>query len=171
MLPLHQGRVSLITELRKLESNQRPPGSEPGVTTNSNCSASICFTYDTDSTLGFASLGRRIRTFTACFKGRRPAVSRSPSVLCESRTRLARLEAWSLCRSAKSTVCKRKERESNSQGLSLDRFRSGCRHQSACPSVHQAAEAGIEPATKRLTAALPYQHGTHRIKSVRMVGF
>ena len=35
----------------------------------------------------------------------------------------------------------------------------------------KAAEAGIEPATKRLTAALPYQHGTHRIKSVRMVGF
>ena len=37
-------------------------------------------------------------------------------MLCGNRTRLARLEAWSLCRSAKSTVCKRKERESNSQG-------------------------------------------------------
>jgi hypothetical protein len=30
----------LLTELRELESNQRPPGSEPGVTTSSNCPAS-----------------------------------------------------------------------------------------------------------------------------------
>ena len=39
------------------------------------------------------------------------------------------------------------------------------------PFRHQAAEAGIEPATKRLTAALPYQHGTHRNNQVRMAGF
>ena len=59
---------------------------------------------DTHWSLGFASSGRRNRTFISCFKGRRPTVSRSPRVLCESRTRLARLEAWSLCRSAKSTL-------------------------------------------------------------------
>ena len=33
----HPGRMtSVVLELRELESNQRPPGSEPGVTTNSN---------------------------------------------------------------------------------------------------------------------------------------
>ena len=32
-------RMTSVLRLRKLESNQRPPGSEPGVTTNSNCSA------------------------------------------------------------------------------------------------------------------------------------
>ena len=33
------------------------------------------------------------------------------------------------------------------------------------------AAAGIEPASGRLTAAYPYQHGTHRITSVRTAGF
>jgi hypothetical protein len=32
--------VASVCKLRELESNQRPPGSEPGVTTNSNCPAS-----------------------------------------------------------------------------------------------------------------------------------
>ena len=37
--PLATGHSSLVTtfQLRGLESNQRPPGSEPGVTTSSNC--------------------------------------------------------------------------------------------------------------------------------------
>ena len=38
-------------------------------------------------------------------------------------------------------------------------------------SLSKAAAAGIEPASGRLTAAYPYQHGSHRIKSVRMAGF
>ena len=79
------------------------PGCEPGVTTSSNCSASFCFINDTQHMSRFASSGRRIRTFTACFKGKRPTISRSPRVPCGSRPRLARLEAGSLCRSAKST--------------------------------------------------------------------
>ena len=36
---------------------------------------------------------------------------------------------------------------------------------------HKAAEAGIEPASRRLTVAFPYQHRTHRIKLVRTAGF
>ena len=64
---------------------------------------------------------------------------------------------------------RRKERESNPQGSSLDRFRGGCHRPLACPSV-KAAVAGIEPASGRLTAAYPYQHGSHRI-SVRTAGF
>ena len=35
----------------------------------------------------------------------------------------------------------------------------------------KAAAAGIEPASGRLTAANPYQHGSHRIKPVRTTGF
>jgi hypothetical protein len=35
----------------------------------------------------------------------------------------------------------------------------------------QAAVAGIEPAPGRLTVAFPYQHGTHRIETVSVVGF
>ena len=36
---------------------------------------------------------------------------------------------------------------------------------------YQAAVAGIEPASRRLTVAFPYQHRTHRITSVSVVGF
>ena len=52
-------------------------------------------------------------------------------VLCGSRTRLTGVEDRSLCRSAKST------------------------------NLMKAVEAGIEPASGRLTAAIPYQHRTH----------
>lgn len=47
-----------------------------------------------------------------------------------------------------------------------------CHRQLACLSVYQAAEAGIEPASERVTTACPYQHEHHRINhSVRMAGF
>ena len=45
---------------------------------------------------------------------------------------------------------------------SLDCFRDSCHRQLACPSVIQAAVAGIEPAKRRLTAACLYQHRPHR---------
>ena len=82
---------------------------------------------------------------------------------CESRTRLSSLEGWRLCRSAKSTA-KRKERESNPQGLLLACFRDRCHRPLACPSV-EAAAAGIEPAKGRLTGACLYQHRPHRNRS------
>lgn len=45
-------------------------------------------------------------------------------------------------------------------------------HPSRMTSVcNQAAVAGIEPAPGRLTVAFPYQHGTHRITAVSVVGF
>ena len=40
-------------KLRELESNQRPPGSEPGVTTNSNYPASV-LVNDTHNVMRFA---------------------------------------------------------------------------------------------------------------------
>ena len=113
---------------------------------------------DTHRSLGFTSSGRRIRTFTTCFKGRRPTVSRSPRVLCESRTRLARLEAWSLCRSAKSTsfVSGRRESRTLKAHRSTAFEAAAITNWLALPfSCSKAAAAGIEPASKRLTAALP----------------
>jgi hypothetical protein len=70
-------------------------------------------------------------------------------------------------------VVKRKERESNSQGLSLDRFRGGCRRQSACPSVcYKAPAEGLEPSLVSLTGSR-LTIGPHRIihQQVRMAGF
>ena len=67
-------------------------------------------------------------------------------------------------------VFRRKERESNPQGSSLGRFRSGCRRQSACPSV-------IRSSGRRNRTSIPCLTGRsitvigHRIKSVRTVGF
>ena len=56
------GRMASDCKLRELESNQRPPGSEPGVTTSSNYPASFLFN-DTHTFARFASsCGGRSRT-------------------------------------------------------------------------------------------------------------
>ena len=65
---------------------------------------------------------------------------------------------------------RRKGRESNPQGCEARPGSSGV------PSpvglyFRKAAAAGIEPASGRLTATYPDQHGTHRITSVRTAGF
>ena len=101
------------------------------------------------------------RTRSASFKGSRRDYA-PERVSCGSRTRLARLEAWSLCRSAKDTSCfKRKVRESNPQGREARPGSSGVPSPVGL-TFRKAAEAGIEPASKRLTVALPCQHRTHR---------
>ena len=54
----------------------------------------------------------------------------------------------------------------------IDRIRSNGRRSRLRESAsNEAAVAGIEPATKRLTVALPYQNRTHRNVLVRMAGF
>ena len=93
--------TTITPELRELESNQRPPDSESGVTTSSNCPAASFHRGELNICRGS---GKRIRTFIACFKDRRPTISRSPRVPCGSRTRLAGLEGRHLCRSAKGTM-------------------------------------------------------------------
>ena len=56
------GRITSVQQLRELESNQRPPGSEPGVTTNSDYPTSFVF-IDTHTFARFASsCGGRSRT-------------------------------------------------------------------------------------------------------------
>ena len=147
------GRMASVrasTEFRGLESNQRPPRSERGVTTTSNCPGVREGGFEPpppDSKSGSLP------------------VSRFPRAPCGSRTRLSDLGSPRLTarpgthqRSLRVRdrgveprspgwkpgvvpldqsrgLIRRKERESNPQGSSLARFRAGCRRPSACPSV------------------------------------
>ena len=128
--------VNLNKKFRGLESNQRPPGSEPGVTTSSNYPGSFILA-DTamapevrgegveppspGSKPGSLPLADpRSRHQQECPAGVEPA---SPA--WKAGTFAAR--PWAHAR--------RKERELNPQGSSLVRVRAGCRRQSACPSV------------------------------------
>ncbi len=68
-LPLDHGTMFL--KLRELESNQRPPGSEPGVTANSNYPAMIVVLLDDNICDGFTrSRGGRNRTYASWIKAR-----------------------------------------------------------------------------------------------------
>ena len=129
--------------------------------------------------------GVGIEPTDSCFKGRQHYQQRRPRIVfshqrvpCGSRTHLASLEGWNLCRSAKGTYeSRRKERESNPQGCYARPLSRRLPSPVGLP-FRKAAEAGIEPASERLTVAFPYQHRTHRIKSnsvrlapVRTAGF
>lgn len=81
--------------------------------------------------------------------------------------------AWKADASAdrpRAHVVKRKGRESNPQGREARPGSSGVPSPVGLP-FRKAAAAGIEPASRRLTAAFPYQHRTHRINPVRTAGF
>jgi hypothetical protein len=66
----------LSVQFRGLESNQRPLGSEPSVTTSSNYPGADSLIKTTFSA---TSSGRRTRTFVSWFKARQPTASRSPN--------------------------------------------------------------------------------------------
>ena len=128
--------VRLEPKFRGLESNQRPPRSEPGVTTSSNCPGSIIHTRkfgEEDSNL------------------HRLVQSQASLPLADPRECPAGVEpacpAWkpgASCRSAKGTRmhARRKERESNPQGSSLARFRAGCRRPFGLPFRHRSSSGG-----------------------------
>ena len=61
-------RMASVCKLRELESNQRPPGSEPGVTTNSNYPAS--FTVNDASHVELRGQESNLRT-----RGSKPRIS------------------------------------------------------------------------------------------------
>ena len=64
-VPDPAGSLPVLTpQFRGLESNQRPPRSERGVTTNRNCPGVFLVLWNGQSTLCLGS-GRRIRTSTA----------------------------------------------------------------------------------------------------------
>ena len=127
------------SKLLELESNQRPPSSEPGVTTNSNYPAPfLCLLHQQ------TARGEGVEPSSPGSKpGSLPlADPRSIRVPCGSRTHLARLEAWNLCRSAKGTflvtcvsIDSGRRGSRTLKAVLLDRFRDGCHHPLACPSV------------------------------------
>jgi hypothetical protein len=69
-------------------------------------------------------------------------------------------------------LSRRKERESNPQGCHARPASNGVPSPVGLPfRFTKAAVAGIEPASGRLTAAYPYQHGSHRIVSFSQDGW
>ncbi len=163
-------RDSRSNQFRGLESNQRPPRSERGVTTNSNCpgvreggleppsphSTVFGFRFSVFSfqfsvfSFQFSAFGVRCRPESArllLMQGRRVVVSvRDRGVEPRSPGWKPGVVPLDQSRNAND---QRKERESNPQGSSLARFRAGCRHPSACPSFscHQLRrqESNLRP--------------------------
>ena len=86
------------------------------------------------------------------------------SRICYSTSSANRHQQSWICESTSSAnpLCQRKERESNPQGCYAQPFSRRTPSPVGLP-FRLAAEAGIEPATRRLTAAFPYQYRTHRI--------
>ena len=76
-------------KLRELESNQRPPGSEPGVTTSSNCPALSTFRIMTIET---QSCGGRNRTCVLTVNSRPPVPTRAPPQHQKINTARSRLD-------------------------------------------------------------------------------
>jgi hypothetical protein len=131
------GRMTSVhsIKLRGLESNQRPPGSEPGVTTSSNYPGIL---------LGHRWCGKaRGEGVEPPSPGSKPgsvplAHPRSCRVPCGNRTRLSSLEGWCLSRSAKGTCRQGGRRGSRTLKAILKRLvpvRAGCHRPLACPSI------------------------------------
>ena len=95
---------------------------------------------------------------------------------CGSRTRLASLEGWCLVPIGQGHT-RRKERESNPQGSSLDRSRSGCHRPLACPSVSSSRLRWLDSNQRwgechvGLTGRSLLPTRVHRNNGVRTAGF
>ena len=87
--------------------------------------------------------------------------------------RLSSLEGWCLSRSAKGTCCPGGRGGSRTRkAVTLVPLRTLLPSPVGLPfRTIKAAVAGIGPASGRLTAACPYQHGPHRIASVSQDGW
>ena len=176
--------ANIVNKFRGLESNQRLAATnaarrcpEPGVTTSSNYPGSF---VSLDTTLASEVRGEGLEPPSPGSKpGSLPLADprslHQQGVPCGSRTRLTSLEGWDRCRSAKGTQGGRRgSRTPKAHRSSRPPLRGGARGPGAVADrlvlPHQAAVAGIEPASGRLTAAYPYQHGSHR-NEVSVVGF
>ena len=91
-----------------------------------------------------------------------PRIS-SLRVPCGNRTRLSSLEGWRLCRSANGTYfyCSGRSESRTRKAVSvLGRFRGGCHHQLACPSVFLSSGGRNRTCTHPLNRRLPYRLAT-----------
>jgi hypothetical protein len=165
--------MSMSDKFRGLESNQRPPGSEPGITTNSNCPGSGVLW---DTAIATEVRGEGLEPPSPGSKpGSLPlADPRSINAECPARVELAS-PAWKAgAFAARPRAHQGGRRESRTPKAFVARPLS---RRLPSPvglpfrlSFRKAAAAGIEPASGRLTAAYPYQHGSHRNR-VGVAGF
>jgi hypothetical protein len=143
-LPSFDHRHREPLQFRGLESNQRPPRSERGVTTTSNCPG-VTAPHTPIREGGFEPPPPDSKSGSLPVS-RFPSLTRQLFIPTTLRDRgfEPRLPGWKpgvvpldQPRSTNRPILQfqRKERELNPQGSSLARLRIGCRRQSACPSV------------------------------------
>ena len=100
-----------------------------------------------------------------------PRIS-SLRVPCGNRTRLSSLEGWRLCRSANGTcfvTSGRSESRTRKAVSVLGRFRGGCHHQLACPSVFLSSGGRNRTCTHPLNRRLPYRLATPEYWSLPLI--
>ena len=135
-VPHPAGCLPFVDKLRELESNQRPPGSEPGVTTNSNYPA--VFAEPRQRVLIKArNLKHSVRESHPICELQRLAsrLRAGESALRESNPprQLGRLVPLPIGQGH--VLCSGRSENRTHKAVMLDRFRSGCHRQLACPSV------------------------------------
>lgn len=131
--PSSSRMTSVLFKLRELESNQRLPGSEPGVTTNSNYPAV------------FVVLKHSVREshrappegWSCEFQRPTPRLRAGESALRESNPprQVGSLEPLPLGQGHILFAAEGEGVEPIKALVTLDRFRGGCHRQLACPSV------------------------------------
>ena len=162
-----RGDLRYQSKHRGQESNLRPSGSEPDATTNSCYPGSGIAKDSAMLALTSQARGRGFEPLSPDSKSGSlplddPRIS-SLRVPCGNRTRLSSLEGWRLCRSANGTVfyCTGRSESRTRKAVSvLDRFRGGCHHQLACPSVFISSGGRNRTCTHPLNRRLPYRLAT-----------
>jgi hypothetical protein len=146
--------VLQVRKLRGQESNLRTRGSKPRISTSRNYPA-----------VGGLEPTRWCLTNT-CSAAELPTRSKVP---CGNRTRLSRVEAWYLCRSAKGTCFLKHLIEAEAVGLEpttgllpAPAFEAGSSSSRMTSVIFKLRRQESNPCPRRLTAVCPYQHGLHR---------
>ena len=127
------GRMTSV-KLRGLESNQRPPGSEPGVATSSNHPAVFSALKDSSIAKRFGEEESNLRRLVQRRAAYHWPIPENALWELNPPFQLGRLAPLPLGQGHVFSSM-RKGRESNPQGSSLDRFRTGGHRQLACPSI------------------------------------
>ena len=141
------------TEFRGLESNQRPPRSERGVTTNSHCPGVI------DEMFAIREGG--VEPPPPDSKSGSLPISRFPRASCGSRTHVSGLEGPCLCRSAKDARKRGGRRGSRTlKALRSPEFESGAvANRLALPRL-ESTGGRSRTSNRRLNRAPPYRSAT-----------
>ena len=137
------GRMTSVFKLRELESNQRPPGSEPGVTANSNCPAMFVKPREQEAEQGsrYSSSPSGDRTQPALFQRLAPRLcaGECPAGVEPGTARLGGPPVWktgAIAARPRALVISSGRRGNRTlKAVKLVPVRAGCHRQLACPSV------------------------------------